>query len=580
MMLRCFASLPVMGVVVGTAVCHAQGDGAATGRHHALQGDPTAPANPSLNTQFIDSYDPATNTLSIPLLQVGTAFVADAAVTVGALHSVGETSGLSGVFDSYDPGTNRLFVPVVRSGGSAYFNLEVSPAQLIRPGTLVPSYSVPTDLSRVTYPASYTQATINSAQINRDPCQLAIDSVTYPATWLGGRPLPPVVGAPLAPQISRGVNFKDIGLQPGNPAFILNGAPGAPKGCTGDLRAELDRTLRRLKALGADYFTVTQWRWATNRADGSWTFTSPEETFGALTDADLSYLVLTAKSMGLKVLMLNQIQGFFDRNDRNKVFVPPATMDNYRRWFVAYQAYIAERAPFYQSLGVDMWELGCGVCMYFDTGDGSADTRAFFAQEYLKASVTMKNVFKGKTVMGGSPLLWQDGTGAPTDLMGVIDIVSSGMWLPAEMANLGSALTVESYKAAVGNSYRNNLSYLDRYGKTLLFNIYIQSRGNAFSQPGYMEETACTPSFGSFDTASNLCLPRATSTDFSLQAIVFEATLELIAEAGKTARSPLMVLAADMWLTDSLMPFTAFPNIGTTFRNKPAEGILKAWFAR
>jgi hypothetical protein len=36
----------------------------------------------------------------------------------------------------------------------------------------------------------------------------------------------------------------------------------------------------------------------------------------------------------------------------------------------------------------------------------------------------------------------------------------------------------------------------------------------------------------------------------------------------------------DYWETDSLMPFTAFPNIATSFRNKPAEGIVKAWFAR
>ncbi len=542
--------------------------------------DPAAPANPALEAQFIDSYDPASNVLQIPLVQVGTTFFSDVRLSVGALHSVGQASGTSGVFDYFDAATGRLFVPVVRSGGTAYFNLEVSPTQVLSVGPQVASYSVPTDLAQVRYPQSYTTPTSSLAQINRDPCKLAIDHVTYPATWLGGRPLPPTTGAPLAPTISRGTMLKDIGLQPGNPAFVLPNAPGAPAGCTGDLRTEIDRTLRRLKALGADFFAVTQWHWATNRADGSWTFTSAEETFGSITDADLAYLVRSAKALGLKVLMTNQIQGYFDRNNRNSMFVPPATMDNFRQWFGAYQAYIAERAPFFQSLGIDIWELGCSTCMYFDTGDGSPQALALFASEYLKAHDTMRASFKGQTFMNSSPLLWQEGTGAPTELMRRIDIIQSSIFAPPNTTALARNLTVASYKAAIANDLKKSMAYLDRYGKTVMALFGIQSRGNAFSQPGYMEETVCTAGFGSFDTSPFLCIPRSTTTDFSLQAIVHQASFEAIAEASATMRSPLMVQALDYWITDSVMPYLAFPNIGVSFRNKPAEGVVKAWFAR
>jgi hypothetical protein len=124
------------------------------------------------------------------------------------------------------------------------------------------------------------------------------------------------------------------------------------------------------------------------------------------------------------------------------------------------------------------------------------------------------------------------------------------------------------------------LAYFDRYGKTLMVTFNIQSRGNAFSQPGYMEETACTPGFGSFDNGPSLCIERATAPDFSLQAIVYEATFEAISEASRTLKSPVMINLLDYWETDSLMPFLAFPSIATSFRNKPAEGIVKAWFAR
>jgi hypothetical protein len=40
------------------------------------------------------------------------------------------------------------------------------------------------------------------------------------------------------------------------------------------------------------------------------------------------------------------------------------------------------------------------------------------------------------------------------------------------------------------------------------------------------------------------------------------------------------VQVVDYESTDSLMPFTGFPELGSSVRNKPAEGIVKAWFAR
>ena len=62
-----------------------------------------------------------------------------------------------------------------------------------------------------------------------------------------------------------------------------------------------------------------------------------------------------------------------------------------------------------------------------------------------------------------------------------------------------------------------------------------------------------------------------------VQAIVHKATLEM---NSLTLKSPLTVHVLDYCQTDSLMPFLAFPNLGYSIRNKPAEGIVKRWFAR
>jgi hypothetical protein len=534
-----------------------------------------AGADGSVLTQNIDSYDPATRILTIPLVQVGERFYRDVQITVGTILSVGVAKGPSGVFDSYDSATGRLTIPVVRIGSTLYTNALITVGAILSVGGPVDSFSVPTDLSQVSYPASYQTPAASPADINTDPCNLNLSKVNYPATWLGRYPLPAITGAPLKTGIQRGAMLKDIGLQPGNPAFILQRAPGAPAGCTGDLHAALDRTIARLKALGSDFVDLTQWHWASNREDGSWYFTSAEATYGSMTDADLSYFVQKAHSAGLKVLMRNQIQGYFDRANPSAYFVPPPTLANLQKWFGAWRPYVAERAAYFQSIGVDVWELGCGACMYHDSGDGSAEAKALFASEYENSLAVRGGLYAGKSLLADSPLLYDPPPG--TALGTKVDIIQIGANIYNPPVNLTEKLSVPYYKSGL-NDVQGSINLYDRYGKAILLVYYAQSRGDFFSLPGYMEETACT-AMGSLTASPDTCIERATTTDFSLQAIVHEATLEAI-NSFTTNKSTLMVEVQDYWQTDSLMPFTAFPNIATSFRNKPAEGIVKAWFAR
>lgn len=531
----------------------------------------------SVLTQNIDSYDPATRTVTIPLVQVGIRYFRDVRATVGDLVSVGTASNVSGVFDRYDFATNRLTVPVVRVGNSLYFNVVVTVGDVQSVGGEVASFSVPTDLSQVSYPQSYQTVTTNPADINTDPCKLDVAAVNYPATWMGRYPLPPIQGAPLKASIQRGAILKDIGLLHGNPAFILPGFPGAPAGCQSDLHAALDRTILRLKALGADFVSVPQYHWASNREDGSWYFQTAEDSYGALTDADLAYLVQKAHSVGLKVLLRNMIQGYFDRSNPLVHFVPPPTMSNVQKWFGAWRPYVAERATVFQSMGVDIWELGCGACMFNDVGDRTAEAKALFASEYQTSLEVRKSVFTGKSLMNDSPLLYDPPPGT-TSLATQVDIIQIGIGVYNIPSGFTDTLSVPNYKNAVGNT-QGVINIYDVFGKTILITYNAQSRGNFFTLPGYMEEVVCQP-FGSADPSlDNSCIERATLTDFSLQAIVHEATLEIV-NSLTTQKSPLMVEAMDYWGNDSLMPFTAFPNIATSFRNKPSEGIVKAWFAR
>jgi hypothetical protein len=538
----------------------------------ATQASAASTVPDALANQLIDVYDAATGELTIPLVQVGIGFYKDVRITVPRVLAVGSAQNTSGVFDRYAPLTGELTIPVVRVGSALYYNARIEVGNVLSVGDAVASYSVPVDLTKVSYPGSYRTITTSEADINTDPCNLNLTVATYPASWLGQYPLPAIKGAPLKPAIKRAVNLKDIGLNPGNPAFIAPGAPGAPNGCTGDTQAALAKTAQRLRTLGTEYITIPQYHWISGRADGSWYMTRAEDSIGSITDADLAYLVQQAHALGIKVIMKNLIAGYKDgANPAAAATEPAPTPENLQNYFAAYQAMIGERSVFFQSIGLDVWEVGCGACLFQDTGDGSAASIALFASEYAKALDTMKLVFKGQTMMTSHSWLHE----VPS-LLSRIDIVCIGLWqnYPPD-----SALTVEAYKAFVINS--GGLQYAIDYwypGKTVMIEYGAQSRRNYFSLPGYVEEVVCTAAPGALNGSADSCIQRETQPDFSLQAIVHEATLEALNELVST--STLIVQVVDYESTDSLMPFTGFPELGTTVRNKPAEGIVKAWFAR
>lgn len=437
------------------------------------------------------------------------------------------------------------------------------------------TYSVPTDLSKVSYPEGYMVPTARIADVTSDPCNLDVSAVTYPQVWMGGRQLPQIKGAPLPPSVGRGMKVKDIMLTD-NPAFVLPGAPGAPNGCKGDLRAEFVKLISRLKMLGVDTVEIPQWHWTSKRADGSWYWVRAEDSFGPLRDADLAYFTTKAHEAGLKVLVRNASLGMVDNPvGDGAAYVPPPTPENLRKWFDAYQAFVTERAEYFQSIGIDIWEVSCSTCMYHDDGDGSEASRVLTGNEYAKALATIKSKFTGKLFASYAPWL-----STRPDILRQLDFVMTGIWYKSLSASEDRGLTVDSFKAALEASGAvGSLRYLDSLGIPVIVQIdWVQSRSNLLTLPGYMEETSCTSSIGNLNPSASTCIQREFQPDFALQAIVFEAVLEVI--AANPIRAGMTVLAGEYWVTDPLMPQTAYPNLAASPRNKPAESILRAWYAR
>jgi hypothetical protein len=76
-----------------------------------------------------DTYDSATNVLSIPLVKVGGSMYQDVKITVGTVVSLG--SGPSAdTFDTYNSSNGQLSIPVVNVGGTIYYDVVITVGEI------------------------------------------------------------------------------------------------------------------------------------------------------------------------------------------------------------------------------------------------------------------------------------------------------------------------------------------------------------------------------------------------------------------------------------------------------------------
>lgn len=454
-----------------------------------------------------------------------------------------------------------ILVSVVLAGCGGGGATTTSPVALPQSTT----YTISTDMTSVSYPSSFTTSNEVRLLSSSDPCNLNLPSITIPKEWMGNFPLPTIKNAPLHNNLVRGVALKDIMLHD-NPGFILD------SGCTGNLHAEFVKTFNRLKALGVEQVTIPQWHWLSKDNNNNWYITKAEDTYGSLIDSDLTQLVKTAHSVGIKVIVLNQVQAMVD-SPNGIPYMPPQTNSNRIKWFDAFRPFMSERSSFFQSIGVDAIEVGCGSCVFADVGDASTFALELALVNYLNIIDDVKSRYNGKLLMYINPLLYSESFRNKIDM---IALYSATGQLTAEE---NSKLTVESYKTFIQNLiYKTHgLQYWTSLGKPLVIPFEIQSRANALTLPGYVEETGCTDSIGSI-SYSAVCIQKQQQPDFSIQAIVFQATLEAINEVSWPPGS--IVMPQQYWQTDVMNPHTAYPNIASSFRNKPAEQIIKAWYKK
>jgi hypothetical protein len=403
--------------------------------------------------------------------------------------------------------------------------------------------TVPSDFTEIPYPAFYQRAPSFSYTVPDPYCAIATGVVAYPASYLGAFPLPAIQGAPLPAAVSRGAGVKDYwqyGLR----------NPSTNAGCSGDMHAAFLNTLQRLRTLGADHVDIYQTGYLVdvNAAQLDFDLTRRIE----ISDAELAWIVAHVKAAGLEVHEYMLING----EDVNHVLLPtPPTSTWASAYLDAYTRFIVNRAAVAQSDGIQALQLDWGV-YWFDW----TPFRDLFIAKMTAAAQQVRGVYSGKILYGATAPWISKDVGLMTSIDWFIGDLYGIQFSAADNANI----TVPQLKQKYLDLITGLGNVLGAAKRPVVWQLFAQSHRD-YLLKGWVEDGFC-------------CAANALQTDFSVQAIAYEAMLEAI--SAQTAFTTAGVTATASWYVDVILPAQSFPNISQSWRNKPAESILYRWFAR
>jgi hypothetical protein len=227
----------------------------------------------------------------------------------------------------------------------------------------------------------------------------------------------------------------------------------------------------------------------------------------------------------------------------------------------AWTTFIVGRAVVAERLGIEALQLDWSA-YWFDV----LPMKSLYVQKMTALVRRVRAVYKGKIFLGPSFIPRKE----DPDLLKSIDWVHVGFiyGLSDEENARPDVAAVKSYAFRMLGWVSD---WLGPEAPPVVFSFFIGSFRNALINGGWLEDAFCTPS-------PEDCTQRRTRTDFSVQAIGIEGTLEAIKE--QTSFKTASVEAFGYWYTDVIRPKDSFPNLSPSFRNKPAESIVFEWFKR
>jgi hypothetical protein len=433
-------------------------------------------------------------------------------------------------------GKNLSFAPL--NGGAT-----ISGYTLNIPNTV----QIPGDLSQIKYPADYAYSNSRTNTVEDPYCNLSDTKITFNASDIGSYALPIINAVALPASALRIAQMKDT-WQINNPSYGY--------GCTKDMATAIANTMARLATLNVNAIALTPWGVMQYNANGSSKVIDAANASGSgMTDAHIAWYVKQAHAAGMKVIWVNLIQTALNPDGSS---LSSTTTSHVTSAYAALDTYFAERGAALQAAGVDGIILGPWHWTNFE----NYQTPTEFINSNVNLITTLRKSFSGKVYFA----LPSNPKYINASLNSVVDAYIWSGGFNYSGSNNPANFSVTDIFTQLRNSYS---AYITAIGSVpIIWDPSVQSRQGFFTtNPGYYDPF-CTQG-GSSD-----CQQLNMAGDFSLQAVVVEASMEFFATHLSQSAGFLMNYVRD----SNLLPPAQFNNMDATVRGKPAEYIYYKWF--
>ena len=490
----------------------------------------------STSTWGVDIYSPNENTLYIPLVKVSNRYYQDVIVSVKDVVSINSITS-SSYIDTYDSIRNELTIPLVLVGTTAYSNVVITIASVNSVG------------------GESTSGTTACTQTNHK-----LGEIPFPANYKGNYSEPKPTGK-LPASYSRTMNFKDLD------AWFSKPKTNTCNDKIQYLSNVYIESLNRVKDLGVDTVWIYNYGYWDDFRKPIWSI-SPSDF--AIPKEVMSVIVAEANKRNIKVFMSWQMNNSDNVSAWNSLDNEALTEEKLTILMNSFKSHMIEIAKFSNSIGIYglAGDIGSFIPSFLKT---DSKKREIYILKTAETIGEIRKVFAGKIAYGqyDSPL--------DNRVISQIDELHFVMFLSG--THTYSPFTIELMKMVAGWQIGFAKDAIEKQGATLalkkpiVWEVYAQSTSDFYLKNGYMEDSFCFSPCGQLEL----------QTDFSAQSIAVEAAFQAITQDQFFQTSG--VTFTNYWLGDEITPTqlsgnTSFPNIASSIRNKPAELIVKTWYAK
>lgn len=386
------------------------------------------------------------------------------------------------------------------------------------------------------------------SNIELNPCTLKTYSSTYPNSYQGNNLIPTPAGN-LDNSIMRSVGLKDYHPMDNNNCVKISD----------HTRLMYKYTLDRLQKINADTVEIYQYGPVVDFNNSTWT---TNENDWQIPKSELVWFVQEAHSRNLKVTLVWQLWPI-DKSG-NTINTNNPNQTEMMKVLNGWHNIIMDMAKLAQENSIDNLYIQWHAFHY----PVVSDYREQATQKFITIIDDIRNVFNGKLFMG-TPRFYDKRVIEKVDAI-VIPLFPSN-WSYYDDNNISVSLIKDRVIDAIQGNYLDFVteSNIDIRKVNVIWSVSLQSRNNALSNI-WVEDGFCIDN----------CIQNSYITDFSVQAMAYEGTLQAIKQQ-TYFKTVGINLSTGYWHTDTLVAGPeGFPNLSQSIRGKPAENIVKYWFSK